>query len=201
MKKKIRLFSCLPALAFILTACQNPQEQTQLTYLETVTGNPVPPFQNSYYTLSERFPSLSEQLCMDIAIPETMLIYDSGSSDGAVRFAEESGKNLLTLETRFKDQSERCYQQYLHDVCSHLSEQSSFQAYPEPISINGYPAKRLDFKINTGTETRLVSDWFIDFEISPAQRGVCLISIESTTENIEAMLRILSTFHVKGDLS
>ncbi|MBE6877231.1 MAG: hypothetical protein E7496_11040 [Ruminococcus sp.] len=187
----------------VWTACA--QETQGLSYLEAVSSDAPSGIENQYASLKEKFPELYEQLWFTVDIPETLQLYDKGETDGVVRFADPSGKNLITLETRFKEQPERYYQQYLHTVCASLSEPGSFHEYQETFSVNGYTARRLDFKQNTGTETRLISYWLIQIEESPEtaeyyhQSGVCVISVESTAENIENMLRIVNTFRMRGE--
>ena len=123
---------------------QKNEEQT-LHFLEKIDAEAVPVIENAYVSIKEKFPEVYEQLWFNIDIPEALQLYDKGEYDGVVRFSDVSGKNLLTLETRFKEQPERYYQQYLHAVCANLSELSSFHEYPDPIEINGYSARRIDF--------------------------------------------------------
>ena len=201
MKKYI---TCILLSAFLLlcTACQ--KEAGTLHYLESVNDSAVK-ISDSYYSLQERFPDLFKQLYFTIDLPEAEELYDSGKIDGVVRFSDSSGKNLITLETRFKEQPERCYQQYLHNICTNLSKLESFHEYEETFTVNGYSARRIDFRQDTGTEMHLVSYWFITVPESPKtaayyhQSGVCIVSAESTAENIEPMLRIINTFRMRGD--
>ncbi len=199
--KKI-IFCMLLLSAFLLSGCQ--QEVKGLSYLESIDEAAVPELENAYVSMKERFPELYEQLWFNIDLPEALELYDKGEYDGVVRFSDKSGKNLMTLETRFKEQPERYIQQYVHAICANLSELSSFHEYEEPIEMNGYSAKRIDFRQKTGKETRLISYWLITIPESPEnasnyhQEGVCVISVESTEENIEKMLRTLSTFRMRG---
>ncbi len=201
MKKYITCI-LLSVLFLLCTACQ--KEEKTLHYLESADGAAVE-IRNSYYTLRERFPELYQQLYFTIDLPETAELYDSGKSDGVVRFSDSSGKNLITLETRFKEQPERCYQQYLHNICTNLSKLESFHEYEETFTVNGYSARRIDFRQDTGEEMHLVSYWFITVPESPEtatyyhQSGICIVSVESVAENIEPMLRILNTFRMRGD--
>ncbi|MBR0483667.1 MAG: hypothetical protein IJJ69_02680 [Oscillospiraceae bacterium] len=185
----------------VWTACA--QETQGLSYLEAVSSDAPSGIENSYVSLKQKFPELYQQLWFTVDVPESLELYDNGKTDGVVRFADPSGKNLLTLETRFKEQPERYYQQYLHTVCANLSELGSFHEYDETFSVNGYSARRLDVKQNAGSETRLISYWFLAVEEAPDtakyyhQSGVCVIAVESTAENIEAMLRIPDTFRMR----
>lgn len=203
MKRKCLLLLLTVLFLPAWTACG--QETQGLSYLEAVSSDAPSEIENQYASLKEKYPELYQQLWFTIDIPEALQLYDKGETDGVVRFADPSGKNLITLETRFKEQPERYYQQYLHTVCANLSDTGSFHEYEEPFFINGYTARRLDFKQNTGTETRLISYWLIQTEQSPEnaefyhQSGVCVVSVESTAENIENMLRILDTFRMRGE--
>ena len=187
----------------VWTACA--QETQGLSYLESVSSDAPSGIENNYASLKEKFPELYQQLWFTVDIPDSLELYDKGDSDGVVRFADPSGRNLVTLETRFKEQPERYYQQYLHTVCANLSELGSFHEYEETFSVNGYTARRLDCKQNTGSETRLISYWLIQIDESPSnaeyyhQSGVCVISVESTAENIGNMLRIPETFRMRGE--
>ncbi len=200
--KKIIFCILLLIPVFIMSGCQ--QEVKSLSYLESVDDTAVPVLENAYVSMKERFPELYEQLWFNIYLPEALELYDKGEYDGVVRFSDKSGKNLMTLETRFKEQPERYIQQYLHAICANLSELSSFHEYEEPLEINGYSAKRIDFRQKTGKEIKLISYWFIAIPESPKsaanyhQEGVCVISVESTEENIEQMLRTLYTFRMRG---
>jgi len=205
MRRYIKYTACLMLFLFlsVCTACQ--KETESLVYLESVDSSAVPILSDQYYTLKDRFPELYKNLYFNIDLPESAELYDKGNSDGVVRFADASGKNLITLEMRFKEQYQRCYQQYLHDVCTDLSDLNSFHEYEEVFEINGYQARRLDFRLYTGTETRLISYWFFDIPESPEnavyshQSGTGIVSVESTAENIETMLRIINTFRMRGD--
>jgi hypothetical protein len=199
-----RIFFCVLLLfsSLWMTACQ--KEENKLSYLETIDKTAVPVIENAYVSMKEKFPELYEQLWFDIQIPEAMQLYDKGEYDNVVRFSDKSGKNLITLETRFKEQPERYYQQYLHTICANLSELDSFHEYEEPVELNGYSARRIDFRQKTAEEVRLISYFLITVPESPEnavnyhQAGVCVISVESTEENIEPMLRSLNTFQMRG---
>ena len=205
MRSYIKYTACFVLILFlsVCTACQ--KETEHLVYLETADGSVTPELSDQYYALKDRFPELYKNLYFTVDLPEAAELYDKGSSDGVVRFSDRSGKNLITLETRFKEQYERCYQQYLHDVCASLSDLNSFHEYEEIFEINGFQARRLDFRLYTGTETRLISYWFFDIPESPEhaayspQSGTGIVSVESTAENIETMLRIINTFRMRGE--
>ena len=205
MKKYKKYTVCFMLILFLIlcTACQ--KETASLVYLETTDSSVVPVLSENYYALKDRFPELYQNLYFTIDLPESAELYDKGESDGVVRFSDISGKNLITLETRFKDNFQRYYQQYLHDVCTNLSEPDSFHEYEEIFEINGYQARRLDFRLRTGTETRLISYWFFDIPDTsgntayPHPSGVSVVSVESTAENIETMLKIIHTFRIRGD--
>ncbi|GEM_PF-3164596 len=193
-------------LIFLLcsTACQKQPETP--AYLEAADSSVEIKLDNAYYSLKDQFPDLYRQLWFDIAVPEPLKLYDRGDSDGVVRFADSSGKNLLTLETHFKEDPERCYEQYLHGISATLSDFNHLHVYEEEFLLNQkYSARRIDLKQNSGTDTRLISYWLITIEASPAQAdfshqsGVCIVSVESAAENIEAMLKILTTFRIRGE--
>ena len=200
--KKIIFCMLMFIPALLMSGCQ--QEEKGLSYLENIDETAVPVLENAYVSMKERFPELYEQLWFNIDLPEALELYDKGEYNGVVKFSDKSGKNLMTLETRFKEQPERYIQQYLHAICANLSELSSFHEYEKPIVLNGYEAKRIDFRQKTGKETRLISYWLIAIPESPEnasnyhQEGVCVISVESTEENIEQMLRTLYTFRMRG---
>ncbi len=204
MKKNIGyIIPCLILLLLFCTGCQ--KTQNTLMYLETVDSSAVPVLSEKYYALKDRFPELYQNLYFTIDLPETVELYDKGENDGVIRFSDPSGKNLITLETRFKDNYQRYYQQYLHDVCTNLSDLNSFHEYEEVFEINGCQARRLDFRLHTASETRLISYWFFEIPDAsenaayPHQSGVSIVSVESTAENIETMLRIINTFRIRGE--
>ena len=122
-----------------------------------------------------------------------------------------------TGKTGIKDDYEKLYQEYLHGVSTSLSDYQSFYAYDDvtlEYQETVYHAKRFDVKINDVThmttepesgrdipEQRLISYWFIDKNIKPDEkepekkRAAYIITIETTSENVENMMKILTTFH------
>lgn len=197
MRIKYERLTAVLLCGLLLAGCTpaKPKQRDAEPIAISADADPVLHAEDGFVCLES---DIADLLHCQMLIPHALGWYATEAD--IVRYCDASGTSRMTLEYRAGDSCSRCYTSYLHDIGSRISG-NRIQSYePQIIGASACTAYRIDVREQEQDQPEhMITYWFLEPPVSGKRSGCYILTLDTTAENLDVLMRSVQTFALPGD--